>query len=236
MWVNILSSLLCSPLCSSSLPTFCLGFALHLSLHISSTQSRALAYFSTFMFSSHPAIFHVGCRTGGSTDEKWNGVGWREPISWSLVKISWGSLERMLCVKELAKWQNTVGGSIIIFLLLCMYNDCPHYKTQDDVHNYITPDSTETGASIVHYSWFPFDKNSPFLFHSTVDYSQTFHILRNRMHTVRCRFLINLVNSIHTVYNIVFMLSVASGTESIHFPLSWEQCCLQYLPYKQYFV
>ena len=82
----------------------------------------------------HTPIFHVDFKTGKPADEKWNGVGWREPISSSLVKISWGSLERMLCVKEPAKWQNTAGGFIIIFSLLCMYNDCPHYKTQDDVH------------------------------------------------------------------------------------------------------
>lgn len=140
-----------------STPHFCL--ALHLSPPLCPLLSLTflLSCALLLLFCPHTPIFHVDFKTGKSTDEKWNGVGWREPISSSLVKISWGSLERMLCVKEPAKWQNTVGGFIIIFSLLCMYNDCPHYKTQDDVHNYITPDSTETGASIVHYSWCLFD-------------------------------------------------------------------------------
>lgn len=141
------------------------------------------------LFCPHPPIFHVDFKTGKSADEKWNGVGWREPISSSLVKISWGSLERMLCVKEPAKWQNTVGGFIIIFSLLCMYNDCPHYKTQDDVHNYITPDSTETGASIVHYSWCLFDNTVIF-----------FLFVQITLHTIRWHLLINMV-VIHTMYS-----------------------------------
>lgn len=133
------STSFCSPLCTLLSLTFLLSCALLL------------------LFCPRPPIFHVDFQTGKSTDEKGNGVGWREPISLSLVKISRGSLERMLCVKEPAKWQNTVGGFIIIFSLLCMYNDCPHYKTQIDVHNYVTPDSIETGASIIHYCWCLFD-------------------------------------------------------------------------------
>lgn len=83
-----------------------------------------------------------------------SGMEWVEESQFPwLVKISRGSLKRMRCVKEPAKWQNTVGEFIIIFLLLCMYNDCPHCRTQDAVHNYITPDSTETGACILHFTW-----------------------------------------------------------------------------------
>lgn len=103
------------------------------------------------LFRPHPR--NLSCwfqKTGKSADEKRNRVGWKEPISSSRVKISRGSLERMLCVKEPAKWQNTVGGFIIIFSLYCMYNDCPHYKTPNDAHSYITPDSKDKGASILH--------------------------------------------------------------------------------------
>lgn len=109
-----------------------------------------------------------------------------------------GSLERMLCVKELAKWQNTVGGFIIIFLLLCMYNDCPHYKTQDDVHNYITPDSAETGASIIHYSWYLFDNMVIFCSFEMTDWLSNMWYFANN---IRWHLLINVVNIIHTVYN-----------------------------------
>lgn len=187
-------------------------------MSVSRALSLALAYFSAFMFSPlllcpHTPIFHVDFKTGKSTDEKWNGVGWREPISSSLVKISPGSLERMLCVKEPAKWQNTVGGFIIIFSLLCMYNDCPHYKTQDDVHNYIPPDGTETGASILHYTWCVFENMVVFLYLFIWNERLTFKhdILQITLHTVRWHLLINVVYIMHMMYNMF-----------VHFSSFWD--------------
>ena len=152
-----------------------------------------------------PSSCNLSCwfqKLASPADEKWNGVSWIEPISSSLVKISRGSLERMLCVKEPAKWRNTVGGFIIIFLLLCMYNDCPHYQTQDDVHNYITPDATEPGASIVHYSWCLFDNTFVWLvcLFEVSDRLANVVFLQITLHTLRWRF--SYWRGQRTIYNV----------------------------------
>lgn len=60
-------------------------------------------------------------------------------LLWRLAEAHWNVC---FVLKNLPN-DRTVGGFIIIFLLHCMYNDCPHYKTQDDVHNYITLDGSE---------------------------------------------------------------------------------------------
>lgn len=155
----------CHCCCALSPPTSVLQSCPHLvSVYLHFTPPRVPAYFPAFHVppcscSALILQFFMLVSKPASPQMKWSRVGWREPISSSHVKISRGSLERMLCVKEPAKWQNTVGRFIIIFLLLCTYNDCPHYKIQDDVHNYITLDSSETGASIVCCSWCLFDNS-----------------------------------------------------------------------------